>query len=242
MADDSQQPAERAAGPKLPAIAAKKELDELELRLGRRNGTEDLARRSGGERGEQLQKYQYDLEAKLSEEAQGQLPRANAAGGFGGIAAGGGQLSAPAAAGFGAMAGVNAAAPRTEGEQIAQVAAGLASLDVRLPERGKMYLFTTPRGDIEITASAVSASTLSRLSGLAAVLFAIFLVWLLSRESSRRVWRRLGESTAVGIAIVILGLACLILGVFPFASLLVIIIGLFIVIRSRLTPSLAAAI
>ena len=87
---------------------------------------------------------------------------------------GGTQLSAPAAAGFGAMADVNAAAPRTEGEQIAQVAAGLASLDVRLPERGKMYLFTTPRGDIEITASAISASTLSRLSGLAAVLSAIF--------------------------------------------------------------------
>lgn len=39
--------------------------------------------------------------------------------------------------------------------------AGLASLDVQLPERGRLYLFTKPRGDVEITARAVSRELIS---------------------------------------------------------------------------------
>jgi hypothetical protein len=71
------------------------------------------------------------------------------------------------------------------GQQPAQQAAqslapaALASLDVELRPQGKKYLFTTPRGDVEVTARAVSATLLGRLVRLAilvvllAVLFAV---------------------------------------------------------------------
>ena len=54
----------------------------------------------------------------------------------------------------------------------------LASLDVQLPARGAQFLFTTPRGDIEITARAVESSHLNRLAQLggAAILAVALLI------------------------------------------------------------------
>ena len=42
-------------------------------------------------------------------------------------------------------------------------ATGLASLDIEIPLRGREYLFTTPRGEIEITAHAAPAADVERL-------------------------------------------------------------------------------
>ena len=67
----------------------------------------------------------------------------------------------------------------------ADVAAGLASLDVVLPQRGRVYSFITPRGELEITARSISQITIGKLIGLAGVLIAILLVWALGRERSR---------------------------------------------------------
>ena len=119
------------------------------------------------------------------------------------------------------------------GEQMAQVAAGLASLDVQLPERGRLYRFTTPRGDIAISAHSIPVVGLSRLIGLGAVLAAILIAWLLSREPARRVWTQCLNSTICGVALIILGLASVIVGILPFAGLLAIVVGLVITIRSR---------
>ncbi len=58
-------------------------------------------------------------------------------------------------------------------------AAGLASLDVAFPTRGRQYLFSTPQGDIKITGRAVSGETLYRGSMLLGVaLAALVVLWI----------------------------------------------------------------
>jgi hypothetical protein len=134
----------------------------------------------------------------------------------------------------GIEAAATAAAPApVSGEQITQVAAGLASLDVQLPERGRIYRFTTPRGDIELQAHSVPVVVLSRLASLAAVLVALLVAWLLSRESSLRAAVGLLNSTTCGVALAIFGLISVVGGILPLAGLLAIVVGLVITIRSR---------
>ena len=78
---------------------------------------------------------------------------------------------------FGARAGADLAANPTvlafDAERIDEVAAGLASLDVAIPQRGRMYRFTTPRGDLEITARSIPMTVLSRFYGLIAISLAV---------------------------------------------------------------------
>jgi hypothetical protein len=157
----------------LPQIAGMKEVDELERRLDRESAKEDR----GGARQSQLRRYQESLEQSAAQsgpvpgaEQLGFAPagRGPQAGGFSGGAPGPGQAALPqrqANAPFGALA-------PSSGEQLALVTAGLASLDVQLPERGELYRFTTPRGAVEITARAVPTDTLNRLSRLLLVLVA----------------------------------------------------------------------
>jgi hypothetical protein len=47
---------------------------------------------------------------------------------------------------------------------------GLASLDVDLPQSGQVYRFTTPRGEVEINAWAISKRLSDRIRGLLLVL------------------------------------------------------------------------
>jgi hypothetical protein len=65
--------------------------------------------------------------------------------------------------------------------QAARLPGGLASLDVELPKRGTVYRFTTPKGDVEITARAVSRELTER-AVQAAIAAGIFLVvlWFVS--------------------------------------------------------------
>ena len=62
------------------------------------------------------------------------------------------------------------------GDTYANVAAGLASLDFRLPERGRVYSFTTQRGLIDVTARPVAHTLIGRLIGLAALIAAVLIV------------------------------------------------------------------
>jgi hypothetical protein len=263
------------AGQKAPAIAGKQELDEFQRKLTEEESARALGRQAGGERGEELRRYQQNLEqnaaprSDLQDQFGGIAPRGAMPGGggfgFGGAMPGG----MPAGSGFGGgmlggygkeaarAPGQNAPAGQPAGpqsssgplpelaatrfqaetEQLAQVAAGLASLDVQFPERGRLYRFTTPRGDITLAARAVSHSTLSRLTGLAAVLVAIGFIWLLSRDPSRRLGSQLARSRAFGVFLALLGLLSLISGVLPVAGLLLTAVGIFLAVRSRLSAS-----
>jgi hypothetical protein len=94
--------------------------------------------------------------------------------------------------GYGGMAAAGTElAMSANGEQIADLAfsqvpaaaalpVGLASLDVQLPQRGELYLFTKPRGDAQITARAVSRELIGTVSrailAVALALLALLLV------------------------------------------------------------------
>jgi len=122
------------------------------------------------------------------------------------------------------------------GEGYAAIAAGLASLDFTLPERGKAYHFTTPRGQIEIQARPISQSLLSRLMGLAGLAAAILLVWAAVRRPARAYWRRLFSTVAFGVVLAVLGLVSVISGIFPYAGLLLVVGGIALAIRNRCCP------
>jgi hypothetical protein len=270
------------AGQKAPAIAGKADFDEFQRKLTEEELARSLGRQAGAERGEELRRYQQNLEQNINPryDAKDQfaVPMPDS-GGFGMRA---GQAQAGGGAGRGGMPGgmlgpsplggeqsarvpaqnapasqsasgpqssidslpaLAAVVPETAAEQLAQVAAGLASLDVQLPERGRLYRFTTPRGDIALSARAVSHSFLSRLTALAAVAVAIGLIWLLSRDPSRRLASALAGSRAFGVLLAVLGLVSLLSGVLPIAGLLAVGCGAWIAIRSRFgvrAPSAAA--
>jgi hypothetical protein len=119
------------------------------------------------------------------------------------------------------------------GEQLAQVAAGLASLDVQLPERGRLYQFTTPRGETAVSANSISLNVLSRLLRLACVLAVAALAWALSRERARQTAQRFLASRVFGVAIILLGFASVLTGMLPIAGLLAVIAGVVIIVRQR---------
>lgn len=65
--------------------------------------------------------------------------------------------------------------------QRGDIPAGLASLIVELPGRGDEYLFTTPRGELEITVYAVDSELLGRVIRLAAVAVVLLVVGLIAK-------------------------------------------------------------
>ena len=98
------------------------------------------------------------------------------------------------------------------------------SLDVDLPERGQEYLFTTPRGDIAITAQTVSTSLVERLLRLLS-LAAVILGLLLAYRLARFVGPRLLGSVAGNVCLLLVGVLSMLIGVFPVAGLLLLVIG-----------------
>ena len=98
---------------------------------------------------------------------------------------------------------------------------GLASLDFALPERGRVFRFATPRGEIELTARAVSGELVERFRQLALALVAA-LVLLLVYRVLRRGWfaTRLGSTLAI-----VGGLISLCAGLLPGIGLVALIGG-----------------
>ena len=110
----------------------------------------------------------------------------------------------------------------------------LASLDVDLPLRGREYLFTTPRGEVEITARAVSEPLLGRLARLAAVAAGIVALLVLLRVLPPLA-RALHRSRIFAGGVLLLSLFSLVLGVFPILALVALIYGLVQLIRLTAT-------
>ena len=106
--------------------------------------------------------------------------------------------------------------------------AGLASLDVQLPMRGVVYRFTTPGGDVKITARAVPSRLINRLIQ-AGLILAVVLVVL----GAVRLRRRLGFHWLAGRTgswcLLLVGL--LSLCVFPVIGLAAIVAGIVVKIH-----------
>ena len=105
------------------------------------------------------------------------------------------------------------------------VPTGLASLiDVELPQRGTLYRFSTPRGDVRITARAVSVEFLGSLKRVIGVLIAIGVALWVRRLIVRGTFRG-AAGDVLAIALIVLGGAGLMFGVLPIAGLVALAAG-----------------
>jgi hypothetical protein len=154
---------------------------------------------------------------------------------FRGVAPQAGQQAQTAApqSSSGAVQIVDGTAQQVQMGETPPPVAVLASLDVDLPQRGVEFLFTTPRGEIEITARAVSGSAVDRLQHLLAILATAVALY-----AAYRVLRRIGPdllNTMAGSALlVILGGASLCLGLLPLVGVVILVVGLVQLVRLSL--------
>ena len=114
---------------------------------------------------------------------------------------------------------------------------GLASLDFELPERGRLYRFTTPRGDMELAARAVSTAWLARLGGLAVIVGLVLAGYGFARVARRRTFSGLRSRTAAAL-LAVLGVLSLVSGLLPILGLACLVIGIvaFVKFRHRRAP------
>ena len=106
---------------------------------------------------------------------------------------------------------------------------GFASLDVEIPtdtSKYDVFLFTTPRGDLTITARPISRFLTTRLTGIAWLAGILALAWVLTRRGVRNAGRILARSPFTGLALIALGIAALISHVLPMAGLLIGLVGI----------------
>jgi hypothetical protein len=172
-------------------------------------------------------------------QASGQGQQAGGMGGGlgGGMGGGGG--------GFGGGAvsrSATSAMPQIDTVAVQGIVTGLTSLDVELPQRGREYFFTTPRGDVEVTAQPIKSNQVNRAAGLLAVLAVLLAGWILWRVGRRVVPRLQGKVLAV--LLVIAGFISLCSSYFPVVGILVIVSGIWIFVRTlraRPTQTPAAA-
>jgi hypothetical protein len=118
-----------------------------------------------------------------------------------------------------------------EGQFAAQT--HLASLDVQLPDRGREYFFTTPRGDVQIMAYGINQSHTSRLAQLLAVAIGVSVLVLLY-WFFLRLMPVLLSTTAGALVLVLLGLISLITMLLPILGLAALAIGTVQLVRLRL--------
>ena len=125
------------------------------------------------------------------------------------------------------------------GNLVAEESNGLASLDFELPMRGELYNFITPRGDVAITADAVSGGLLLKLLHLGIAL-AVLLVFGYAVHLVRK--GRLGflGGQAATTLMMLLGAIGMFVGFLPIAALALFVIGL--VLKLRRSGSHSAAV
>ena len=111
----------------------------------------------------------------------------------------------------------------------AGLAAGLTSLDLELPTRGTVYLFTTPGGETQIAGWAVAAESALKLAYLVAVLAVVVVVLWIVRCASGGGFRWLA-GRAGAILLICLGVLLLIAG-FLVAGLALLVAGVVLAIR-----------
>jgi hypothetical protein len=188
-----------------------------------------------------VQRYQQKLEQRVDKDqkvAQQQAqPQRDELGALEAIGMGGGGRE-------GRDRGRGRLAVGGEGET-AGLPAGMASLDFQLPTRDDpeypVYRFTTPRGDVEVTASAASqplVEGLQRVGGVAALVIVVLVIRRLARGRSFG----LQTQSTLSTVLIVLGIIGMFVGILPVASLIAIVIGVIMKIhlfRVRRRPAAA---
>ncbi len=90
----------------------------------------------------------------------------------------------------------------------------LASLDVDLPIRGREYFFTTPRGEVELSAQSVASRVYQRLLNIVYLLIVAGAAWLVYLLSLRLAQSRWG-SNLLTVVLLLTGILSLALGYLP---------------------------
>ena len=138
------------------------------------------------------------------------------------------------------MGEVDALGPQSQPwASVVPVTAGLASLTVDMPIRGKAFYFTTPRGEVTITARSLSQAAIATLEHAGVVVAALILSGIIYRFALRpRPQRR--DATIAATLLIVLGLASVAMGLLPVLGLAAFLFGLVLkVVRRR--PKSAAA-
>jgi hypothetical protein len=181
-----------------------------------------------------VQRYQQRLEQRAQQDQEvlrlGRLQVARGGGGgkqiggFEGLGSGGRDFF-----GVGAEQKPEAALP-----------AGMASLDVELPRRGTVYRFTTPRGEVEITARAASLPLIEGLERLGAVVGLVIVVLVVRRFVRNRTLSPRGQGL-VSTVLIVLGIIGILFGLFPLAGVAAVIVGIVMKVILRRARRRAAA-
>ena len=118
--------------------------------------------------------------------------------------------------------------PQAGSAAVANLPAGLASLDVELPMRGVVYRFTTPGGDAEITARALPRKLVDNATRAAGIVAAILVALALVRVARRGGFGWLVGRTGSWCLIVI---GVILLLVLPVIGLIALVSGIAITVR-----------
>jgi len=117
--------------------------------------------------------------------------------------------------------------------------AGLSSLDFDLPTRGAVHYFTTPRGDVVITARPVDRRIVERLVNLgwlAGIAVGLLVILAVSRRVARS-----GRGLVVGAVVFwCVGLLSILFTALPVYGLVLIAGGVLLIVESRRRRSAAA--
>ncbi len=112
---------------------------------------------------------------------------------------------------------------------VAQADTGLRSVDLEMPSRGTVFLFTTPGGETQITARTVSRETSAKALQLAALAAVVLLALALIRFAARGGFRRFDRRASI-VLLLIAGFLTLLVGLVVLA-LVLLVAGLLLAIR-----------
>ena len=143
-----------------------------------------------------------------------------------------GEVASATAATGPAIAGVQPTDPATVQAAELPSAAFMASLDVELPLRGREFLFSTPRGDVQLSAQVLAHRDYQRLFTIASVLMVAVLLlaaYRLTKGLTGNVWFT-RESVTV---LTVVGMASLIIGYLPVYGVLALLAALGLAFISR---------
>ncbi len=108
---------------------------------------------------------------------------------------------------------------------------GFASLDVTLPERGRVFRFTTPRGDMEITARALPNNLNGRGAKLLQVIGLIAGLFFFTRPRVLGFLQRASRTIAFCLALLLGGLISLLVGFLPVLGFFMLVVGIVFAVR-----------
>ena len=123
-----------------------------------------------------------------------------------------------------------------------QLPTGLASLDVDVAPRGKVYLFTVPRGETKITAQPFSRDLTGRLINLAIVVAVIVAGVVLYRVCRQLPVRQATGTIAFANLLILIGLLSWFFSFLPLYGLIIFLVGLVLLVRRIIDHRRAAVV